>query len=84
MGACRNQTFECGLCGEEFKVREDLEMHLDTCEIVECQSSSCRLRDVNISTLKNHIRGKHSSTTKVNHLKIDREKQHIVVQLFTS
>ena len=76
VGACREQNFDCGLCGKEFKVREDLEIHLNTCEIFECQD--CWLRDVNISEMKNHIRGKHSSTTQVNHLKMDREKQHIV------
>ena len=76
VGACRNQNFECGLYGEEFKEREDLEIHLNTCEIFEC--SSCWLRDGNISDMKNHVRGKHSSTTEVNHLKMHREKQHIV------
>ena len=76
VGACRNQNFECGLCGEEFKEREDLEIHLNTCEIFEC--SSCWLRDGNISDMKNHVRGNHSSTTEVNHLKMHKEKQHIV------
>ena len=78
VGACRKQNFECGLCGEEFKLLENLEMHLQTCEIYECQSSSCWLRGVDISEMKKHIREKHSSTTKLNHLKMDREKQHIV------
>ena len=75
-----SHNFECGLCGEEFKEREDLEIHLNTCEIFEC--SSCWLRDVNISEMKNHERGKHSSTTEVNHLKMHREKQHIVSSNF--
>ena len=42
----------------------------------ECQD--CWLRDLTLSEMKNHIRGKHSPTSKVNHLKMDREKKHIV------
>ena len=78
MGACRKENFECGLCGEEFKLLENLEMHLQTCEIYECQSLSCWLRGVDISEMKKHIGEKHSSTTKLNYLKMGREKQHIV------
>ena len=40
--------------------------------VFECQSPSCWLRDVSISEMKKHIREKHSSTAKLNHLKIDR------------
>ena len=78
VGACRKQDFECGLCGVGFKLREDLKIHLKTCEIYECQSSSCWLREINLSEMKKHIREKHTLTTKLNHLIMDREKQYIV------
>ena len=33
VGDCRKPNFECGLCGQEFKLIENLEMHLQTCWI---------------------------------------------------
>ena len=71
VGKCREENFECGLCGDEFIGKEDVDIHLKTCEIYEC--SSCWLREKNMSDMKNHIREKHYSSTKLNHLKIERE-----------
>ena len=72
VGKCREKNFECGLCGDEFLVKEDVDLHLKTCEIYEC--SSCWLRGKNRSEMKKHIREKHDNSTKLNHLKMEKEE----------
>ena len=71
VGKCREENFECGLCGDEFSEKEDVDIHLRTCEIYEC--SSCWLRGSNLSDIKKHIQEKHDSSTRLNHLKMERE-----------
>ena len=58
------------MCGDEFSKKEDVDIHLRTCEIYEC--SSCWLRGSNLSDIKKHIQEKHDSSTKLNHLKMER------------
>ena len=61
-----------------FSDKEDLEIHLRTCEMYECDSYTCWVRGKNLSDMKKHIEEKHESSTLgllplLNHLKIDRK-----------
>ena len=79
VGGCRELDFECGLCGNGFEYKVDLETHLRTCEIFECDTYPCWLRMKNLSDMKKHIIEKHdNSFTQINHLKIDRECDFLV------
>ena len=75
VGWCRTKDFECGLCGIGFSEKEDLEIHLSTCEMYECDSFSCYLRGKNLSEMKKHIEEKHETSSFLNHLKIDRNEK---------
>ena len=63
VGWCRQNNFECGLCGVSFCEKEDLEIHLRTCEMYECESYPCWLRCKNLSDMKKHIEEKHDIST---------------------
>ena len=79
VGGCRELNFECALCGDGFENKVDLETHLRTCEIYECDNYPCWLRMKNLSHMKKHITEKHNiSSTIINHLKIDRESEFLV------
>ena len=79
VGGCREINFECGLCGNGFEYKVDLETHLRTCEIFECDSFPCWLRLKNLSDMKKHITEKHANSPPcINHLKIDRECEFLV------
>ena len=54
-GKCHLETFECGLCDDKFDKLEDLEIHLNTCEIYECNFSDCLIRLRSLSEMKKHI-----------------------------
>ena len=84
VGKCRESNFDCGLCGEDFEKLQDLETHLRTCEIYECQNSSFWMRCKNLSEMKKHIQENHSSSTELDHLKIDRKKEFNVSSTFYS
>ena len=53
VGKVHSEYLECGLC--EFKADnlENLEMHLFTCEIYEC--NNCKSREKTLSDVKTHI-----------------------------
>ena len=78
VGWCRQSNFECGLCGNNFEQKEDLETHLRTCEMYQCGRYSCWLRVKSLSDMKKHIEEKHTTSTSLHHLKIDREKEFSV------
>ena len=75
VGCCREKDFECGLCGGGFSEKEDLEIHLRTCEMYERDSISCLQRSKNPSEMKKHIDENHDTYTQLNHLKIDRKNE---------
>ena len=75
VGCCREKDFECGLCGGGFSEKEDLEIHLRTCEMYERDSISCLQRSKNPSEMKKHIDENHDTYTQLNHLKIDRKNK---------
>ena len=64
------------------KKKEDLETHLRTCEMYECGRYSCWLRVKSLSDMKKHIEEKHTTSTSLHHLKIDREKEFSVTSKF--
>ena len=82
VGWCRQSNFECGLCGNNFKGIEDLETHLKSCEMYECGSYICWLRVKSLSDMKKHIEEKHTTSTSLHHLKIDRENEFSVISKF--
>ena len=75
VGWCREKDFECGLCDSGFSEKEDLEIHLRTCEMYECDSNSCLQRSKKLSDMKKHINENHENYTLLNHLKIDRKNE---------
>ena len=70
LGKCRSENFECGLCEANFEDLKKLELHLNTCEVYECDE--CNKRVTNLSDLKEHIQSDHKSSTRILYLKIDR------------
>ena len=72
-GWCMEIDFDCGLCGGGFSEKEDLEIHLRTCKMYECDSNSCLQRNRILSEMKNHIDTNHDTYTQLYHLKIDRK-----------
>ena len=71
IGKC-SETFECGLCDEKFNKLNDLETHLNTCEVYECALVECLIRFKTLSDMKNHIAEEHEDGIAMHHLKMDR------------
>ena len=71
--------FECGLCDINTKNKEELEMHLSTCEIFKCVS--CRKTFKTLSDLKQHFSNIHEkekeSWKQTEHIKQNRENSEI-------
>ena len=73
-GKLHSGCFECGLCEYKAKDMENLEIHLSTCEIYECDN--CYFRVTKISDIKAHMEVKHAlHDTKIIHGKIDRKNE---------
>ena len=73
VGKVHSEYLECGLC--EFKADnlENLEMHLFTCEIYEC--NNCKSREKTLSDVKTYIKKDHiNHLVQVWHMKMDRTK----------
>ena len=70
---CCYDYFECGLCEARVENLEKLEIHLNTCEIYECDT--CFVRDKSLSDMKKHVEEEHEKGKILNHLKIDREDE---------
>ena len=49
----------CGLCDNEFNNSDQVEEHLNQCEIYVCSNSHCRDVFEDISTMKDHIQEEH-------------------------
>ena len=43
----------CGLCENNFETRENLEIHLNTCEIYRC--SKCKKKETTLPNMKDHV-----------------------------
>ena len=71
-GRCHSEYFECGLCDFKAKTKENLEIHLSTCEIYDCDV--CYFRVQQISEIKAHVNEKHESiNVKIVHGKQSRQ-----------
>jgi hypothetical protein len=66
-----NHTFECKVCDLKHNSKEDLEIHLFTCEMYTC--SLCNYRHKRLSEMKSHCKNKHTKNTLIRHSKMDRE-----------
>ena len=63
--------YECGLCDFEATNLENLEIHLVTCEIYQCDN--CKTKFKSIKDIKEHIEEKYSRRYEyVHHLKLHR------------
>ena len=73
-GKAHTDKLECGLCENNFENMENLNLHLQTCEIYRCRR--CVKKENNISDIKLHVEKKHndirSGATIIDHLKISR------------
>jgi hypothetical protein len=66
-----NPTFVCNVCEIQLENKEDLDVHLLTCEMYIC--SLCSYRHKRLSKLKIHCKTKHSRNTVNRHSQMDRE-----------
>ena len=64
-------TFECIVRDYKLKNKEELGIHLLTCEIYTC--SMCTYRHKRLSELKSHCKTKHTRNTIIRHHKMYRE-----------
>ena len=76
MGKVHSINYDCGLCDIEFGNLEDLEIHLNTCEIYKCRD--CSHKETNVSDIKKHVKSKHEGSTNIDHLKISRNDKNEV------
>ena len=59
-GRCHSTDKECGLCDYKAKDVESLRIHLNTCEIYECDL--CYFRVMQISEMKSHMENKNQDS----------------------
>ena len=69
-GKCCTTDFECGLCDLPFDTLENLETHLTSCEVYECDK--CEKRYKSLSDIKLHLEKEHDKETTFFHLKMNR------------
>ena len=69
LGKCRSEDVECGSCDFCFKELNNLQIHLNTCEIYEC--GDCYIRYQTLCELKKHITDEHEGSTKILQSKMD-------------
>ena len=79
-GKTHSDNFDCGICEYQAKSKEELEIHLFTCEIYIC--SVCRSKEKTLSDLKKHTEDEHTpyiyNNLMLYHNKIDRSDQEEV------
>ena len=71
-GKTHTDNYECGLREVNFENGNDLETHINTCEIYRCKR--CYLKFIQLSDVKAHVEKKHKGvqSTLIQHLKISR------------
>ena len=69
-GKCSTTNFDCGLCDLQIDTLENLETHLASCEVYECDK--CEKRYKTLSDMKHHIENDHNKDTSFFHLKMNR------------
>ena len=55
-----------------FDKLDDVEIHLNTCEVHECALVECLIRLKTLSEMKKHKTGEHEDGIAIHHLKMDR------------
>ena len=73
VGKYHSEKFECGLCEYEAENLENLETHLFTCEIFEC--NKCGLRGKSMKDIIKHGETEHPEYKSrwIDHIKMDRK-----------
>jgi hypothetical protein len=69
-GKCCVSDFYCGLCEMKADTLENLETHLVSCEVYECEE--CEKRLTKLSDMKLHLEDDHSKDKNFFHLKMHR------------
>ena len=69
-GKCCVSEFECGLCDMKVDTLENLETHLASCEVYECEE--CEKRFTKLSDIKLHLEDDHNKDKYFYHLKMHR------------
>ena len=82
MGKNHSDKFECGLCEWEANSLENLETHLNTCEMFQCDNNGCKKRFRLIKDMKEHIKEAHKEYGNgyLDHLKLDRNNCNEVTE----
>ena len=76
-GRCHNEDFECGLCEYKAGNIENLNIHLSTCEIYECDN--CFFRVKVLSHMEDHMDEKHAQENlNIIHGKVDRKNENCI------
>ena len=73
IGKNHTDNFKCGLCERFFETKENLEVHLNTCEVYQC--TKCKKKELTMSDSKEHIIKDHDSENyiMVDNFKLSRE-----------
>ena len=59
IGKIHADNFNCGLCEKTFETKENLETHLNTCEIYQC--TKCKHKEATLPNIKDHVVNIHNS-----------------------
>jgi hypothetical protein len=68
-GKCSVNDFECGLCDLKTDTLENLETHLASCEVYECEECETCYNDLN--DIKLHLENDHNKDNSFFHLKMN-------------
>ena len=82
MGKNHSEKFEHGLCELEADSLANLEIHLNTCEMFQCDKNECNKRFKTIKEIKEHIKKEHKDYGYgyLDHLKLDRNNCNKVTE----
>ena len=75
LGKHHSEKYECGLCDFEAGNLENLETHLNTCEVFQCDwdKEKCKKRFKTLTDIKKHFLEDHNKEYGyLEHLKLDR------------
>ena len=86
LGKNHSEKYECGLCDLEAGTLENLEIHLITCEVFQCDwnKEKCKQRFKTLPNMKKHFVEEHSKDCTeygyLEHLKLDRNNCNEVTE----
>ena len=70
------------MCDFEAGSSENIEMHLTTCELFECDKPFCEFRCKNLTDMKKHVHEKYKQENGyVSHFKLDRNKTNEISEI---